>query len=210
MAKITFPQVFGKPKPPRRQKPPSNSGGTPYRRASSHMNAYAPAMRGAGGQLLARRNFRAHAAFAPASGQGSSAPAQTSFAVRHRSSAIPQSPGHHPALENMFRVCSSAATASPNAPVLIGNLRAPIARPHRRFTAHRDLCAANNKKQAHRPAHNAHKGKPALSSSTPSQTAQPFPAAPQSIRAAPSKQRAPRQRGGSAAPAAASAQPSVP
>ena len=210
MAKITFPQVFGKPKPPRRQKPSRRRARAAF---PPHLIAYecvCASHAGRGGRLLSRRNFRAHAASAPASGQGSSAPAQTSFAVRHRSSAIPQSPGHHPALENMFRVCSSAATASPNAPVLIGNLRAPIARPHRRFTAHRDLCAANNKKQAHRPAHNAHKGKPALSSSTPSQTAQPFPAAPQSIRAAPSKQRAPPQKGGSAAPVAASAQPSVP
>ena len=120
-----------------------------------------------------------------------------------------------PATTRRWKTCSgyagsSAATASPNAPVLIGNLRAPIARPHRRFTAHRDLCAANNKKQAHRPARNARKDGPALSSSMPSQTAQPFPAAPQSIRAAPSNQRAPPQKGGSAAPVAASARPSVP
>lgn len=145
---------------------------------------------------------------------------RSGFKRRLRKPASPRGIGRQPfrkapATIRRWKTCSgyagsSAATASPNAPVLIGNLCTLIARPHRRFTAHRDLCAANNKKQAHRPAHNAHKGKPALSSSTPSQTAQPFPAAPQIIRAAPSNQRAPPQKGGSAAPVAASAQPSVP
>ena len=145
---------------------------------------------------------------------------RSGFKRRLRKPASPRCIGRQPfrkapATTRRWKTCSrcagsSAATASPNAPVLIGNLRTPIARPHRRFTAHRDLCAANNKKQAHRPTRNAHKGKPALSSSTPSQTAQPLPTAPQSIRATPYYQRAPPQKGGSAAPVAASARPSVP
>lgn len=145
---------------------------------------------------------------------------RSGFKRRLRKPASPRGIGRQPfrkapATTRRWKTCSgcagsSAATAFPNAPVLIGNLRTLIARLHRLFTAHLDLCAADNKKQAHRPAHNAHKGKPALSSSTPSQTAQPLPAAPQSIPAAPSNQRAPPQKGGSAAPVAASARPSVP
>ena len=105
MAKITFPQVFGKPKPPRRQKPPSNSGGTPYRRASSHMNAYAPAMRGAGDSSFPGAISAPMRLSRPQAVRVQAPPAQTSFAARRRSSAVPQSPGHHPALENMFQVC---------------------------------------------------------------------------------------------------------